>query len=344
MKRSLFPIFILSLVVFVSCKKDPAIPADQTITVELPSYFPSPVYTFENNTFTQDGFELGRMLFYDPVLSLDSTVSCATCHQQFAAFSNFDHATSHGINSLFGNRNTPALYNLIWKTNFMWDGGVNNLEIQPINPITNPIEMGETLENVLMKLNRQKKYIDKVKLAFSADTIDSEKLLKSLAQFMGAMSSNNTKYDDYLQGKSDALNSSELSGLNIFRVQCASCHAEPLLTNNGFGNNGLDLAFSDSGRQKITQLAEDAGKFKIPSLRNIAVTLPYMHDGRFNTLEEVVDHYSNGIVSSATVDSTLPIGGFQFSGQQKSDLINFLNTLTDDDYLHDARFSDPAFQ
>ncbi|MCY7410962.1 MAG: cytochrome-c peroxidase [Chitinophagales bacterium] len=344
MKRNLFPLFIFSLVFFVSCKKDPAIPVDQTIEVEQPSYFPSPVYTFDNNTFTQDGFELGRMLFYDPVLSLDSTVSCATCHQQFAAFSNFDHPTSHGINSLFGKRNTPALYNLIWKTNFMWDGGVNNLEIQPINPITNPIEMGETLENVLMKLNRQKKYIDKVKLAFGVDSIDSQKLLKSLAQFMGAMSSNNTRYDDYLQGKPDAFNSSELSGLNIFKEKCASCHAEPLLTNNGFVNNGLDSIFSDSGRQKITQLAEDAGKFKIPSLRNIAVTLPYMHDGRFNTLEEVVDHYSNGIVSSTTVDSTLPIGGFQFSVQQKTDLIIFLNTLTDDDFLHDARFSDPAFQ
>lgn len=345
-KKLFLSIFIFSLLLLSACEvDDPVIVQSDDLTMtdlqlNYPSYFPSPVYDFNNNPITVDGFKLGRKLFYDPVLSKDSSTSCGTCHQQFAAFANLDHPTSHGINSLLGERNSPALMNLIWKDNLMWDGGVNNLEIQPFNPITNPVEMGDTLPNIILKLNRITEYKTMFQKAYGDDSITSQRIFRAITQFMGLMVSSNSAYDKYRSGEG-TLTSNELNGLNLFRAKCASCHSEPLFTDNTFRSNGISVSpvYTDSGRATITFQSGDLYKFKVPSLRNIALSRPYMHDGRFETLSEVLDHYTSNISAASNTDTML-IGGIALSAQEKTDIISFLNTLTDFTFKSDSRFKE----
>jgi cytochrome c peroxidase len=307
----------------------------------IPKGFPKPFYNFKQNKITPEGFVLGRKLFYDPILSIDSSTSCATCHQRFAAFAHIDHPISHGINGLLGKRNVPALENLVWDNSFMWDGGVNNLEVQPINPITNPFEMNETLAHVILKLQRNKVYTEMFKQAFGTDKITSQQLLKVLTQFLGLMVSSDSRYDRYMRHE-DTLSQAESHGLQVFRSHCENCHKEPLFTDNSYRNNGLkpDTSLKDSGRATVTGLESDYMKFKVPSLRNVAITYPYMHDGRFRNLKQVINHYSGGKFYDNNYDPSInrDIG---LSENDKSDIIAFLNTLTDETFLHDRRFADP---
>jgi len=308
-----------------------------------PLGFPAPVYDFKNNQVSPEGFVLGRKLFYDPILSKDSSVSCAFCHQRIAAFAHIDHTLSHGINSLIGNRNVPPLQNLIWQQSFMWDGGINHLEVQPLAPITNSKEMDESLAHVLTKLQHNKDYVDGFNAAFKDTLITSEKLLKALAQFTGMMISSNSRYDKYVKGQEE-FSAQELNGLQLFRSHCTNCHAEPLFTDNTFRNIGLkpDTALRDSGRIKITGLPADYMKFKVPSLRNVAMTYPYMHDGRFRTLQQVLAHYANGKFFTGYDKSIEKNVGL--TTQEQADIITFLKTLTDEEFLHDRRFADPNFR
>lgn len=306
----------------------------------IPDGFPDPVYKFQNNPVSDAGFALGRKLFYDPILSRDSTISCGSCHQQFAAFSHAGHNLSHGINGLLGNRNSPALFNIAWIPEFMWDGGINHLEVQPLAPIANPVEMDENINNVMVKLQRSPTYRTLFQNAFNTDSITVQLTMRAFAQFMGTMISANAKYDKYRNGNG-TLSSQELNGLQLFRTHCASCHREPLLTDMSYRNNGLDSFFNaDPGRAKITHLPQDSGCFKVPSLRNIALTSPYMHDGRFLTLGQVLDHYSTGIKQSATLDPILMNGGISLTLQEKNDLISFLESLTDPKFITDSRFKE----
>ena len=314
-------------------------PPEVPVEFYIPDGFPAPVYNFQNNPITQDGFKLGRKLFYDPILSRDSTVACGSCHQQFVAFAHADRF-SHGIDNLVGSRNSPGLYNLAWFPNFMWDGGVNHIEVQPIAPINNPVEMDETLANAVFKLQRSSFYPQMFEKAFGSDSVTAQHMLRAMAQFMGAMISAGSKYDEYRAGNV-TLTTSEMNGLNVFRAKCASCHTEPLLTDMQFRNNGLDsVFFTDAGRGHITQLPQDSGLFRVPSLRNVALTYPYMHDGRFYSLNNVLDHYSSGIVQSSTLDPLLTPGGMNLTAQEKTDIISFLYTLTDHKYIADKRFSE----
>jgi cytochrome c peroxidase len=325
----------------VSCKRDAdVIEVKENIKLVIPAGWPQPVYVFdlENNPLTNEGFELGRKLFYDPILSKDNTISCGSCHQQFAAFSHLDHAVSHGINSLNGTRNAPALQNLIWLPDLMWDGGVNHLEIQPTAAITNPVEMDETIANVVSKLQNHAEYPALFKNVFGTDVVTSQLLLRAIAQFSGMLNSYQSKYDDYVAGKA-TFTPQELNGLNLVRKKCTSCHTEPLFTNFSFKNNGLDQTFADSGRAKITNDPNDMAKFKVPSLRNVVLSYPYMHDGRFNSLGQVLDHYANGINQSATLDSSL-VAGISLTTSEKQDIISFLNTLSDSKFITDKRFSE----
>lgn len=316
----------------------------EDVVLDFPKEFPKPVYTFKNNIPTPAGFTLGRKLFYDPILSRDSSVSCAFCHQRIAAFAHIDHPISHGINGQLGKRNVPPLENLAWSTSFMWDGGVNNIEVQPLSPITNPVEMGETLPDVINKLQRNRKYVAMFKDAFGDTVINSQKLLKALAQFTGLMISDNSPYDMYMRGE-DTLSVAELRGLKLFRANCEGCHKEPLFTDNSYRNNGLkyDSAFKDPGREAITGLKSDFMKFKVPSLRNVAVTFPYMHDGRFRNLKQVLDHYTQKFDASSGTDPIL-VKGISLTEKDKTDIITFLKTLTDETFLHDRRFADPNMQ
>ena len=331
---------ICSILLFVfSCKKDAAIiEVKENIKLVIPNGWPQPEYNFVNNPLTNEGFELGRKLFYDPILSKDNTISCGSCHQQFAAFSHLDHSVSHGVNSLVGTRNAPALQNLIWLPDLMWDGGINHLEIQPTAAITNPVEMDETIANVVSKLQNHSAYPSLFKSAFGTDVVSSQLMLRAMAQFSGMLNSYQSKYDDYVAGKV-TFTSQELSGLNLVRQKCTSCHTEPLFTNFSFKNNGLDQTFADSGRAAITNDPNDMAKFKVPSLRNVVLSYPYMHDGRFNSLDQVLDHYAAGINQSATLDSSL-VAGISLTTSEKQDIISFLNTLSDSKFITDKRFSE----
>lgn len=326
---------------FSACSVDPELsPApspEEKIELVIPQGFPQPVYNFSGNPLTVDGFKLGRKLFHDPILSRDNSTSCESCHQQFAAFAHLDHSVSHGIDNQFGTRNSPSLFNLIWHSSFMWDGGINHIEVQPIAPITNPIEMDETLANVIIKLKNHPEYPKLFKKAFGTDSITTQLMLRAFAQFMGMMNSYNSKYDKYIRGEAE-LTPQESNGLNIFRAKCESCHKEPLFSDFSFRNNGLDDVFpTDSGRAHITALPEDIGKFKVPSLRNVAVSRPYMHDGRFQTVSQCIDHYRFHVKPSPTLDPLLT-NGISLTESEKQDLLQFLNTLTDYEFINDPRF------
>jgi len=328
--------------VVVACKEDDkdGMESSASVSFYVPDGFPAPVYSFQNNPLTPAGFALGRKLFYDPLLSRDSTISCGSCHQQGVAFAHADHTLSHGIDGLLGNRNAPAMFNIGWIPLFMHDGGINHLEVQPFGPIANPVEMDEDIGNVIVKLKRSSVYPAMFKAAFGNDTITTQLMMKAMAQFMGTMISANSRYDKYRLGKGP-FTAQEQSGLALFRTHCESCHREPLLTDYQFRNNGLDSNFiKDTGREHITLNPADSGKFKVPSLRNIALTRPYMHDGRFATLMQVLDHYSSGIKQSSTLDPLLSGGNIPLSSQQKADIIAFLQTLTDNKYITDKRFSE----
>lgn len=334
-----------------ACKVDPKInfelPSDDLKEI-VPDGWPQPVYTFSANTISQDKFILGRSLFYEPLLSKDSTISCGSCHQQFVAFANADHAVSHGINGINGKRNSPALFNLNWHNLFMLDGAVNHIEVQPLAPLNNPIEMGETTAEVIARLNASDKYRKLFKNAFGTEEADSQKMLQAIAQFMGLMYSYNSKYDYYKRQENYVeFTEPEQRGYQLFLAKCNACHTEPLFSDFNFRSNGLppkDVE-PDSGRAHITQLPGDIYKFKTPSLRNIAKTAPYMHDGRFGTLEQCLDHYSNGgITNMMNIDPLLSSGSIPLSAQDKQDIIAFLNTLTDYKFIADKRFSDPNFK
>ncbi len=337
-------VFSITCALFiVSCKKDDDT-SNTAIKFEKPANFPEPVYDLSRNPITQEGFELGKRLFYDPILSRDNTISCADCHISFSAFSHPDHPTSHGIDGLFGRRNAPAIQNMAWRSSFFWDGGVPNLDLVPLNAIQNPVEMDEKPGRVLYKLNRHAQYPELFKKAFQTnDTITSATMLKALSQFMLVLVSANSKYDKHVRNEEGGtLNTTEKAGLDLFKQKCASCHATEFFTDQSFRNNGIMNDFSlDQGRAEVSTFSEDIGKFAVPSLRNIEKTSPYMHDGRFRTLEEVLDHYAGGVKDSPTLDPLLKqngILGIALNSTEKTQIIAFLKTLTDDSFLRDKRF------
>ncbi len=327
-----------------SCKKETIDPGKwQPISFNVPKGWPAPAYTFANNALTYDGFVLGRKLFYDVRLSKDSTVSCGTCHQQFAGFAQLGHDLSHGVNDLLGTRNTPGLANMAWHTSFFWDGGVNHLESQPIAPIQNPVEMALPMAEAVQRVKNANDYRTYFENAFGNDTVNSQRIFRALAQFMGAMVSADSKYDKYMRAEAGGtMTASELNGLTLFRQHCATCHKEPLMSDFSFRNNGLKPGTqNDSGRAHITRDVADMYKFKVPSLRNVAVTAPYMHDGKVKTLDDVVEHYRTGIYSSPTLDPSLATG-IAITDNEKHDLVNFLKTLTDSTFIKNPLFAEPV--
>jgi len=338
-------VFYLSLsFILFSCKKEGEISPIQTdssdkISFLQPSNFPSPIYTYSNNPLSKKGFELGRFLFYDPILSLDSSISCGTCHAQGHAFADHNVSLSKGVHNTFGIRNAPSLVNLAWSTSFMWDGGVNHIEVQPLVPLTSEHEMGETMAQIVLKLNRSEFYKQKFKEAFGVTKITDQKLLHALAQFTSMLVSSNSKYDQVIAGN-EQFTMEEKQGYELFKLNCALCHTEPLFTDYSFRNSGLPIDLNDTGREKVSQDAKDRGKFKVPSLRNIAYTYPYMHDGRFSNLEDVLEFKVNGIQDSPTLDPYLK-KGIKLNTQEQKAIISFLNTLTDFNFIGNTLFSEP---
>jgi cytochrome c peroxidase len=310
-------------------------------TLEVPQGFPAPIPVFRDNPLTREAFELGRRLFYDGRLAKDGVTSCASCHQQFAGFATFDHALSHGVDNASTTRNAPGLANLAWYPELHWDGGINHLEVQPLSPITAANEMGETVAGILKKLNADSRYREMTSAAFGSPEMDSQRMLKALAQFTGTLVSGDSKYDRVRLGTA-RFTPAEEAGYAVFKAKCASCHREPLFTDHSYRNIGLPMqpGLDDVGRMRITKLPSDSLKFRVPSLRNVMVTGPYGHDGRFFSVGAVIEHYRTGIRPGPTLDPLLR-NGLSISLNEKSDLVQFLGTLTDTAFLRNPRYAEP---
>ena len=311
------------------------------VTLKLPDSLPKPVYDFSKNPLTREGIALGRYLFYDPRLSRDSSVSCGFCHQQFAAFGHFDHALAHGVYGRMGTRSVPTLFNLIWQRSFMWDGGVNHLDIQPFSPITNEKEMDMDMKELIARLQSNAGYRQKFKAAFGTEEVNSQRLFHALSQFMSTRISFEAKYDSVKRrAPGVTFTAEELGGYKTYQQKCAGCHKEPFFTDFSLRNNGLPYlpSMNDLGQMRITNNAADYLKFKVPSLRNVLVSGPYMHDGRFFDIFQVFAMYDHGQEKGTTVDPL--VKDMHLSEKEQRQLYFFLNTLTDKNFLHNKELSE----
>ncbi|GAA4803950.1 cytochrome-c peroxidase [Litoribaculum gwangyangense] len=304
-----------------------------------------------DNPQTVEGVALGKKLFFDPILSGNNTQACADCHAPQNAFTDSSQF-SDGIDGILGTRNSMPLFNLAWNYDekFFWDGKVFSLEHQALVPVSDPIEMKSSWQQVEKELQNHPEYPNLFQQAFGTSTIDSTLVTKAIAQFERTLISSNSKFDKYLLGEIE-LTPEELEGFNIFmnenKGDCFHCHGSdknPLWTDNIFHNNGLDETFTDLGLGAVTGDPSNNGKFKTPSLRNLAFTAPYMHDGRFATLDEVINHYSEGLKNSATIDPLMKKvvqGGVQLSAQDKANLKAFLLSLSDYEFINNPDFTNP---
>lgn len=323
-----------------ACSKPINNPAG-TLQQVIPAGFPPPFYTFSGNTLTTDGFELGRQLFYDGRLSIDGLHPCSSCHQQIASFGTFEHDRSHGVFGSHTLRNAPPLINLAWNKSFHWDGEFLSLKDEAVQPITGHIEMGETFNAVIRKLQSDNLYRILFKKVFHTDVILPVHIQKALAQFTGYMVSANSKYDRYKKGET-SFTIAEENGYQLFKANCATCHPEPLFTDYSIRNIGLpvDVNLNDYGRMRVTGKKEDSLKFKVPTLRNVYISSNYMHDGRFNTLAQCISHYRSGVQQSPTLDPLLA-NGIVLTNTEAANIALFLRTLTDSFFITDTRYGKP---
>lgn len=351
--------FVLVLLSCTACSKDEDVYIDPTAGEELPQFqnkrldfripsnFPEATYDIESNYPTETGFELGKELFYEGELASDGLIACGFCHIQSFAFTHHTHQVSHGVDGAIGTRNAQPLHNLAWMSEFNWDGAANHLDVQPIIPLTSEVEMNETVSNVVNKLAANTKYQTLFARAFENGKVDAENMFKALSQFMLMMVSANSRYDNYIRKENNIqLTEDEIKGMELFKTKCSSCHSGELFTDQTFRNNGLpiDPEFNDIGRGRVSGEATDNYKFRVPTLRNVELTFPYMHDGRFRTLQEVLDFYASGMEGSETIDPSLKQAngtlGIPMSEVEKELIITFLKTLTDTDFASDRRFAE----
>lgn len=306
-----------------------------------------------SNPMTQEGVYLGRLLFYEPRLSTTGTISCASCHQQARAFTD-GRAPSVGVSGKPTRRNSMSLVNLLWVRQFFWDGRSNSLEEQALIPLAHADEMGLKLDEAARTLQKVAPYPALFPRVFGSDTVTDARIGKAIAQFERTLISADSPYDQYLRGRY-RLTASEERGQRLFTAapvpergirggNCAHCHGGPRLHQELFHNNGLDQQPTDSGRQAVTGLALDDGRFRVPTLRNIALTAPYMHDGRLTTLSAVLDHYSDHVQASITLSPELvsaQAGGLGLTASEKTNLLAFLHLLTDTSFVTNPQFTDP---
>lgn len=327
--------------------------------LRYPSNFGGRFVIPENNPTTQEGVALGRMLFYETQLSGNNSISCSSCHQQRLAFTD-GRRFSAGISGQLTSRNSMSLANLLWVRNFFWDGRAGSLEEQATFPLTDVHEMGQPLEKSAAKLQKTQQYPALFRSAFGTTHITKEHIVKAIAQFERTLISANSPYDQYLAGTYRPTEQ-ELRGMALFMnspdarnnirgANCGHCHGGPKTFKELFHNNGLDSTFTDTGREGLTGQATDRGRFRVPTLRNIALTSPYMHDGRFSTLEDVLEHYNSHLITSPTLSSFLQtsneLGGKSLSltSSEKQDIISFLHMLTDSEFVNNPLFSNPFTQ
>lgn len=344
MKKGLVFTALLGGLLVFACRKNEPDNQSQFPGFIRPDHFPAPEYHFDTNPITEAGFELGRRLFYEPRLSSNNMLSCGSCHIQASAFSHHGHDVSHGVEDRLGKRNAPALSNLAWYTSFNWDGGVFDLDLQPIVPITAHEEMDESIDNVLSKLRAHPEYPNLFEKAFGTSEITANRMFKALSQFMLMCISADTKYDRVMLGKA-SFSAEEQAGYVVFKEKCASCHQEPLFTDMSFRNNGIGIGSNnDSGRYLVTLHEEDLYRFRVPSLRNWKYSAPYMHDGRYATLEQVLNRYEEPKAWMQNIDPVFEQADGTYriilSESERANLISFLNTLNDDNYVRNPLFSE----
>ncbi|MEZ4825923.1 MAG: cytochrome c peroxidase [Bacteroidia bacterium] len=313
------------------------IPVDKPWDMGLPAGFPMPEIPQEN-TLTVARVELGKMLFYDPVLSVDSSFSCATCHQAASGFA--DHLPiSTGIQGRLGMRNSPTLTNVAYHPYFFAEGGSPSLELQVLGPIENHDEMGFNAAELAKRLKDDPVYTPLAQKAYGRD-MDLYVLVRAIASFERTLISGNSPYDQYtFQKKPEALSESQKRGMTLFfseKTGCTHCHSGFNFTSYNFENNGIYAEYEDPGRYRITLDPPDFGKFKVPTLRNISLTAPYMHDGSLKTLEEVISHYNTGGKNHPNQSNFVkPLG---LSEEEKHDMIQFLQALTDTAFVNNRAF------
>ncbi len=332
-----------------------------------PPYFGNRINITGTNPLTVEGVSLGRMLFYEKRLSANNTLSCSSCHQQDKAFTD-GRRFSVGFDGTPTKRNSMTLANLLWVRHFFWDGRADSLEAQVVTPLTDPHEMGQSLDSSARKLRAAPDYSSLFAAAFETDSITPERIIRAITQFERTLISANSPYDKFIRGEYEPT-AAERRGLSLFFTNpdpsrgirgagCGSCHGGPKVFTEMYHNNGLDSVAADKGREGVTGMGYDRGRFRVVTLRNIALTAPYMHDGRFNTLGEVVDHYSNHVQRSMTLSPSLKNSsndasevadrrslagetGLRLSASEKTDIVAFLNMLTDSTFVTDPQFSDP---
>lgn len=308
---------------------------------KLPSYLPQPYYKLPVTPAINDTVQLGRLLFYDNILSVNNQVSCASCHNSYNAFAHTDHDLSHGVFDSIGTRNAPGLFNLAWQKEFMWDGATHHIEAQALAPLHDPKELGSSIQELVTKLKASAFYQKEFFNTYKDSVINSSRALKAIAAFQLSIISFESKYDAVKKGEAE-YSAQENAGYNLFDQHCGSCHAEPLFSSGQYLDNALpiDSLLNDRGRFLVTSLKEDLYKFKVPSLRNLSYTFPYMHDGRFLKLNDVLSHY-NSIGSGKLKRNTDIKTPIELSFNERADLISFLLTLNDQNFVYNPAYSFP---
>ncbi|MCJ8152498.1 cytochrome-c peroxidase [Chryseobacterium sp. SSA4.19] len=317
---------------------------DEAYHVESPSGFPKMIFDMAGNPVTVNGVALGKKLFYEGRLSRNNTISCGFCHIQEYAFTHHGHNVSHGIDDRLGIRNAPAIQNMAFLKNYTWDGVSHNLDERSLVPITTDFEMDSSLPEAAGKLNADAKYKQMFKAAFGDGNVTGERILKAISQFMVTLVSAGSKYDQYKNGQV-AFTNEETQGMNLFQQKCASCHSGELFTDESFRNTGMyyNAQFDDRGRYRVTLDWNDNMKFRVPSLRNVEYTAPYMHDGRFYTLDAVMNFYSDQVENSPNLDPQLKQNGhigISMNTHEKQLIIAFLKTLSDKNFISNPKFAE----
>jgi len=344
--RSLW-IFLVIVGFLYSCSDEyEGIPIekDELYSLEKPNGFPEMTFDVAGNPITINGVELGRKLFYEGKLSRNNTISCGFCHIQENAFTHHGHTISHGIDNRLGLRNAPPIQNMAFLKNYTWDGVSHNLDECSLVPITTDFEMDSSLPEAIAKLNADSNYKKMFKAAFGDETITGERILKALSQFMVTMVSANSKYDQMKKGTTTFTNE-EIQGYALFQNKCASCHSGELFTDESYRNTGMyyNAQLDDRGRYRVTLDWNDNMKFRVPSLRNVEYTAPYMHDGRLYSLEAVLNFYTDNVENQPNLDPLLKQNGhigIPMTSQDKQYIIAFLKTLSDQSFITNPKFAE----
>jgi len=344
---SLLILLFFTAFVLISCTGDEVIeplPKDEAYRLDKPAGFPELIFDITGNPVTVNGVALGKKLFYEGKLSRNNTISCGFCHIQENAFTHHGHNISHGIDDRLGMRNAPPIQNMAFLKNYTWDGVSHNLDERSLVPITTDFEMDSSLPEAVAKLNADANYKKMFKAAFGDENITGEKILKAISQFMATMISADSKYDRMKKGNA-VFTADENQGMALFQNKCAACHSGDLFTDESYRNTGMyyNSQFNDRGRYRVTLDWNDNMKFRVPSLRNVEYTAPYMHDGRFYSLDAVMNFYSENVENQPNLDPLLKQNGhigIPMTSLEKQNIVTFLKTLSDKNFITNPKFAE----